>query len=247
VRAAEELIDEHPACFSTARWTGERIRFLDAHAARIRRDASVLGLGDAAGATTCVALAELGSAAFGRSAGIVRLDVARGPDGVLHWLGRPRPLGPDPDRLAAVTLPFPHEPGMAPAGAKLSRRPLYARGEAFARQADADEGIFFDAERRLVEGTRTNLVARTAEGRALAPPAARGAVSGVALTIASRALPELERRDLHHDELGELRELVALNAVRGALAIVRLDGRPVGDGRPGPLARALRDALDAED
>ena len=36
------------------------------------------------------------------------------------------------------------------------------------------------------------------------------------------------------------REIVALNAVRGARAIMRLDGRPVGDGAPGRVGRAAR-------
>jgi len=39
--------------------------------------------------------------------------------------------------------------------------------------------------------------------------------------------------------------IVALNAVRGARPIVRLDGRPVGAGAPGPLAGSLQTVLDA--
>ena len=39
------------------------------------------------------------------------------------------------------------------------------------------------------------------------------------------------------------------HALAGAMAVVEVDGRPVGDGRPGPLAhdlhRILRDALGA--
>ena len=37
-----------------------------------------------------------------------------------------------------------------------------------------------------------------------------------------------------------------MNAVRGALPITRLEGRPVGDGKPGPWARRLAAALEAD-
>jgi D-alanine transaminase len=42
------------------------------------------------------------------------------------------------------------------------------------------------------------------------------------------------------------REAMLSSATTFALPITRLDGQPVGDGRPGPVARALRQAyLDA--
>ncbi|HSJ73962.1 MAG TPA: hypothetical protein VK904_06565, partial [Miltoncostaeaceae bacterium] len=41
------------------------------------------------------------------------------------------------------------------------------------------------------------------------------------------------------------REIVLTNAVAGALAVVAVDGAPVGDGRPGALARAIATALRA--
>ena len=47
-------------------------------------------------------------------------------------------------------------------------------------------------------------------------------------------------------ELRGAREIVVANAVRGARAVVRLDGAPVGDGRPGAWARRLDSALAAD-
>ena len=58
-------------------------------------------------------------------------------------------------------------------------------------------------------------------------------------------LPEIAESDLHRRALGEARELIAVNAVRGASPVVELDGRPVGDGRPGPAALRLREILDS--
>jgi D-alanine transaminase len=74
-------------------------------------------------------------------------------------------------------------------------------------------------------------------------PRARGGVHGVALEAALAAGVALVEHDLVREALGAVHELVATNAVRGARPIVALDGRPVGDGRPGPLAAALAAAL----
>ena len=44
-------------------------------------------------------------------------------------------------------------------------------------------------------------------------------------------------------ELGGAREIIALNAVRGARPITRLEEIPVGDGRAGPWAERLAGVL----
>ncbi len=41
-------------------------------------------------------------------------------------------------------------------------------------------------------------------------------------------------------------EVILSSSVREVVGVVAVDGRPVGDGRPGPAARALQSALRAE-
>ena len=41
------------------------------------------------------------------------------------------------------------------------------------------------------------------------------------------------------------REIVLTNALAGAVSVVSVDGAPVGDGRPGALARTIAGALRA--
>ncbi len=110
------------------------------------------------------------------------------------------------------------------------------------RAATVDEGLVFDDRDRLVEGVRSNLVLAR-NGVWTTPPLARGAVAGVALRVVRTRLPALGDADLSRGELGALDELVAVNAVRGAVAIVEIDGRPVGPGSPGPLANALAEVI----
>ncbi len=231
--------------FTTARWTGRGVRFEGAHLARLERDASTLGLGDLDREAACRALRELGHAAFGAGEGVVRLEIAAGPGGRAAIGATARNVGRDPTSWRAISLPLVHDGRSAPSGAKLSRRPLYERAVGEATRAGVDEALLFDDEGRLVEGARTNLVAVGPDGVPRVPPESRGAVAGVALAVAFEGCADLTRGDVARDELDALRELVALNAVRGAVPVVELDGRPVGGGRPGPVATRLAAVLDA--
>jgi len=235
-------------CITTALWTGAGVRFEARHLARLARDAASLGLGSVDTDLARRALRELGLAAFGEDAGVLRLTASRGADGALAISATPRSVGPTRPGWHAALVPIAHDGRAAPHGAKLADRALYTRAAEYAGRAGADEGLLLDPRGRLVEGSRSNLVAVGDDGVARVPPVARGAVAGIALEACEAgAKPgELVRRDVARSELARLRELVALNAVRGVVAITRLDGNPVGDGRPGPVSARLTAILDAQ-
>jgi len=69
-----------------------------------------------------------------------------------------------------------------------------------------------------------------------------GLLPGVARAICLPAVGARERA-AQEPEWRAAREIVAVNAVRGAAAITAVDGVPVGDGAPGPLAHALAAAM----
>jgi branched-chain amino acid aminotransferase len=74
------------------------------------------------------------------------------------------------------------------------------------------------------------------------PPLERGAVAGIAREVLLERVKELRCRDVSASDLRAAREVVAVNAVRGARPIVRLDGREIGTGQGAAhdrLARAL--------
>lgn len=205
----------------------------DRHARRLRRDAAALGLPPPALADCQRALAEA-AAAFGAGDGIVRLE----------WRGvrlvvRPRPLGEDPGAWRAVLAGTVHPGRAASAGVKGTDWPHVARAREEARSAGVDDAILLDAEGRVVEGARSNLVIVLAGGAAVTPPLGRGAVAGIGRELALEAVPRIREADLGRDELLAAREVVATNAVRGARPVVEIDGRRLGDSRAGPLARSL--------
>ena len=55
----------------------------------------------------------------------------------------------------------------------------------------------------------------------------------------------VEERKLHRDRLGEVSELFVSGTTSEILPVVRVDGRDVGEGRPGPVTRRLQEAYNA--
>ncbi len=108
------------------------------------------------------------------------------------------------------------------------------------------EGILVSADGILLEGTNSNFYAikddtlRTADDRDVLAGIARQ----VLLTVAPGILP-VHLEPVRVDEISRLSEALLTSAGRGVVPIVEIDGRSVGDGRPGPYSRRLREAYNA--
>ncbi len=221
--------------------------YLERHVARLCRDGRALGLPELDAARARRALCLLAARCPARDAA-ARLALSLDRAGALQLEGHCRPLEPEAvaRSWSAISAAARH-PGAGPAShCKSSQRELQDAALARARAAGADEALLFDAGDRLVEGARSNLCAVLASGELRTPPLARGAVAGIAREILLARMPELVEGDLPRGALGSLRELIALNALRGALSIRELDGARVGTGRVGPWARRLAAELAAE-
>ncbi len=244
LRADDSAWLEGRGAYTSARVDAGRARFATRHVRRLARAARALGLGVIDEGLALRAFDELAGAAFGGGSGVVRLQASRDAAGNLHLVGMPRALGEDRDAWSAVVVRLPGVAGPAPVpGAKLTSRLAHALATDAARAAGADEALLVDAAGRLVEGARTNAIVVDATGRPSTPPLELGAVAGIAREVLLERVPELRQRIVPEVELHRAREIVVANAVRGARAVVRLDGAAVGDGAPGPWARRLDAAL----
>ena len=243
LRADDSAFSSGRGCYTTGRFEGGRIRFGERVVRRLGRDAHTLDLGKVDEALCLEGMVALGKAHFGDGAGVVRLQASRDGAGFLHLVGVARAVGAEPATWRAISPPFPHE-GPAPySGAKVSNHLLFAMAREQAVRAGVDEAALFDGEGFLIEGARSNFVLALGDGSLATPDLRRGGVAGVAREILLDEIPELEEADLHRRTLEEIRELIAVNAVRGACPVVALDGKPVGDGEPGPAALRLRKTL----
>jgi branched-subunit amino acid aminotransferase/4-amino-4-deoxychorismate lyase len=156
----------------------------------------------------------------------------------------PRELGDDSLEWSARVVST--DPSMAlPGGHKLSNRLALALAGEVADAHGDDEALIFDSRGRLVEGSRSNILVAGPDGGLVTPPLARGAVSGVTRQLLMERISEIAERDIHRAALDCALEIIAVNAVRGARPITRLDGHPVGRGCPGPWCSRVADALAA--
>jgi D-alanine transaminase len=114
-------------------------------------------------------------------------------------------------------------------------------GNCLLRQVSADAGaqetiLFRDG--KLTEASASNVFI-VKRGELLSPPKSNlilpGITYDVVTEIAQAAKIPLEFRDIGEAEVRGADEVWVTSSSKEILAIVTLDGKPVGDGRPGPL------------
>ena len=114
-----------------------------------------------------------------------------------------------------------------------------------AREAGAYEALFVDRDGNITEGSSTNVWIVTADGRLVTRPAEKGILRGitrsVVLEVAASEGLAVEERAFTVAEAKSAREAFITAASTIVLPVVRIDDAIVGDGRPGPISRALRD------
>lgn len=187
----------------------------------------------------------------------VRLTITRGGDGsgvVPERPARPtvlllvRPLPRDLARrqregIRAVRLPFPRDASPPWGGLKLLGHASAVVGRLVAARRGADEGLYVDATGAVTEGTTANVFA-VIGGTLLTPPLSAGILAGVTrglvLRVARRAGIAVREEPLGPRALGAARELFLTSSTIEVLPVVRLDGRRVGAGTPGPVTRVLQ-------
>jgi D-alanine transaminase len=119
-------------------------------------------------------------------------------------------------------------------------------GKQQAREASAYEAWQVDAEGRVTEGTSTNAWIVTADDTVVTRAADHAILNGVTrlavFDIIAREGYRLVERPFTVEEARIAREAFLTSTTADLLPVVRLDGVPVGDGKPGPLSRKLRAA-----
>jgi D-alanine transaminase len=117
-----------------------------------------------------------------------------------------------------------------------------------ALDAGAGDAIFVSPDKVVREGTSSNLFLVTPEGLATHPltPAILGGITRMQiLAICAAQGLSVRERLIPLEELFAAREVFFTGTITEVLPIVAVDGRPIGDGRPGPVARQLFQALRA--
>jgi D-alanine transaminase len=113
-----------------------------------------------------------------------------------------------------------------------------------AREAGAREAWFVDAAGRVTEGSSTNAWIVTRDGKLVTRHTDHAILRGITRTVLFDLVKDqglsVEERAFSLEEAYAAREAFVTSASQIVMPVVRIDGRPVGNGAPGLLASALR-------
>jgi len=113
-----------------------------------------------------------------------------------------------------------------------------------AREQGAKEAWFVDGSGHVTEGSSSNAWIVTMDGKVVTRPAERGILRGITRTVLLEVIKaqglSLEERAFTPEEAYKSREAFLTSASQAVMPVVRIDGRPVGNGAPGLVATALR-------
>jgi len=116
-----------------------------------------------------------------------------------------------------------------------------------AREAGAYEAWLVDSHGFVTEGASTNAWIVAEDGALVTRQADRAILRGVTrstlLDLAARQGFSFQERPFSLEEAYRAREAFFSSATTIAMPVVAIDGRTIGDGRPGPLTLALRRAF----
>ena len=114
-----------------------------------------------------------------------------------------------------------------------------------ARRDGADEALFLDTDGHCSEATASNLFAMI-DGRLATPPTTCAALPGITraavIELAEGLGFAVDDRPIDLAKLKFATEAFLTSSLRGIAPLVRLDGRDIGVGRPGPATRRVMTA-----
>ncbi len=117
-----------------------------------------------------------------------------------------------------------------------------------AQARGAEEALLLNQDGRLAEGASTN-VFLVRGGAVRTPPLSAGILAGITreivLELASGLGLPASDDPLGPDDLREAEEAFLTSSTREVVPIRRVDGHPVGDGRPGPITLRILEAFRA--
>jgi branched-subunit amino acid aminotransferase/4-amino-4-deoxychorismate lyase len=248
--------------YDTWRTYGGRPFAVAAHVRRLANAARILGLSPPG---TALAWARRSRALVARSGladAAVRLTITRGAagDAVLPVrAARPtrlltaRPLPADLGRrqergVSAIVLPFPRDAAPAWGRLKLVGHASAVVGRLVAERRGAAEALYVDDSGEVTEAISAN-VFLVERGVLVTPPRAAGILPGVTraivLDLARRLGVRAREERVTVARLRRAREIFLTGSTIELVPIARVDGRRIGDGRPGATTRRLQAAYAA--
>ena len=263
----DHMVHRGHGIFDTAGLVNGRIYDLDAHLDRFVRSAASSRLALPCARDEMRSIIIRTTAASGRRDGSIRYWLSSGPGSlelspaagavpgffVMVFAGLSYPERWYTEGMRVMTTTYPIKP------------PLYAVTKATnylpnvlmqmeAKAAGLDNGVFIDPAGNVGESSNMNVAFVTADG-VLRHPKFEHVLAGCTSLRLLELAPALVRQgllagvevcDVPVAQARQAREMFLLGSSVKVAPVVEWDGRPIGDGRPGPVARALLQLLDED-
>jgi len=225
--------------FETMRAERGHVPLLGRHLDRLARSTRTLGLAPMPSVSAMEDAVETVVAALGAGPARIRLTVTPRPTLLVEGASA-EPLAADPPATHAISQRGAWQPGLMLAQHKSLSYAGFRRAQREAERAGAQHALLLDDAGRLGEAATTSVFCAVGDRLTTAP--ATGLLPGVARALVLEGLATAEQVC---DETAWRRadEIVLTNALRGAVAVVAVDGVPVGAGAPGPVARSIHELL----
>ncbi len=237
--------------FETVLAVDGRPRALGLHLERMRHGASVLGLDAARVDEESLASAIAGllvrcGLEQGRARVRISLSAGSGDLRVLSpgadsllWITASRAADP-PESIKLVTASFPRNEASPLTGIKAFAYAENLLALDQARQAGADEALFYNTRGELCEATTSNIFLLRG-GELLTPPLSSGCLPGTmrrrVLEFCAKTGIEAREVDLTASELAQAEQVFITSAIRGVVPVSAIDGRMFDAGRSGLIAQ----------
>lgn len=248
------------SAYEAVRTFGGRPFLLDAHLRRLGRSAA--GIGITLPNSVGVAVDDVLAASSGerllriivtRGVGPLGYDIIADQPPTLIVLSRPMPTYPTAYYLDGLALAFVgvqrnHRNALDPS-LKTSNLLNLRLAHMEARRAGADDAVILNARGEVTEASGSNIFA-IRKATLFTPPHDAGILAGCTREFVLREIApaigmSVREEPMPPEALSDADEIFITSTTRSIHPVTRLDHKPVGDGRPGPLTRRLMRQFEA--
>ena len=254
----DHLVHRGDGVFETMKFVGKKLYQLDPHMARMQRSSESIFLTPPCSWDEISELVLEIARAGGRENGMVRVLLGRGPGGfgiypsecpeaslyVVSYDMHPKPESVYEEGVTSFKTSIPAKQSYLATIKSIDYLPnVLMKREA--EEQGYDYPFCFNRDGFLAEGATENVCMVDHDGK-LVIPEFTNALAGTTLMRAVDLIKDemsVIFRGIREDEILEAREIIIVGTTGDAIPVVRFNGKPIHDVRPGPVAKRIRELL----